>query len=116
VIRRIQFEFATKANSSVIAILLGKLGLSVDDPIDAFLQLCEAFSLGEELDPHLRSEKLVSATKVLLQRIGVSEEAKLCGDLNRGEGCKVYVFPPLLRQDKLMSRVQAQSPIWLPSI
>jgi hypothetical protein len=77
----------------VIAILLGVLGLSVDDTVDAFLRLCKKISLGDELDPHLRSERLVSATKVLLQRIGVSEESKLRGDLTRGGGCKVYVIP-----------------------
>jgi len=77
----------------VIAILLGVLGLSVDDTFDTFLRLCKEISLGDELDPHLRSERLVSATNRLLQKISVSEESKLFGDLTRGEGCKVYAMP-----------------------
>jgi hypothetical protein len=77
----------------VIAILLGVLGLSVDDTVEAFLRISKEISLGDELDPHLRSERLVSATKILLQKIGVSEESKLLGDLTLGEGCKVYVIP-----------------------
>ena len=77
----------------MIAILLGVLGLSVDDTVDAFLRFCKEISLGDELDPHLRSERLVSATKTLLQKIGVSEESKLLGDLTLGEGCKVYAIP-----------------------
>jgi hypothetical protein len=81
----------TDCVSSVIAILLGVLGLSVDDASAAFIRFCEEVSLGQDLDPHLRSAKLIAATKVLLQGIGVPEESKLQEDLHRGEGCKVYV-------------------------
>jgi hypothetical protein len=57
--------------------------------MDAFLRICEEISLGEDLNPDLRSERLVSAAKVLLEGIGVAEDARFDG-LSRGEGCKVY--------------------------
>ncbi len=77
---------------SIIAILLGVLGLSIDETSAAFLRLCNEVALGEKMSPTERSEKLVVATKALLQEFNIPEETRLRGELNRGEGCKVYVF------------------------
>ena len=76
----------------MIALLLGVLGLSVDNAIAAFLRLCEQISLGEEVEAHVRSERFIDAIKMLLHEIGVSEGTKLRGGLNRGGGCKMYLF------------------------
>jgi hypothetical protein len=97
----------------VIAILLGVLGLPVDDTVDAFLRLCKEISLGDELDSHLRSERLESATRTLLQKIGISEESRLLGDLTLGEGCKVYAMPLYLTQSDITNCALAPSHTWL---
>jgi hypothetical protein len=107
-----QTKYATEQGARVIAILLGVLGLSVDDTVDAFLRLCKEMSLGDELDPHLRSERLESATETLLQKIGVSEESRLLGDLTLGEGCKVYVMPVYLTQSNITYCALAPSHTW----
>jgi hypothetical protein len=72
--------------------MLGFLGLSVDLASAAFLRMCKDVFLGVEISPQLRSEKLVAASRILLQELGIPEEARLYGDLSRGEGCKVYVL------------------------
>jgi hypothetical protein len=85
-------KYLTGRDYRVIAILLGVLGLSIEETITRFLQLCNEVTLCEDLLPRVRSEKLLTATKVMLQELNVSEEARFHGDINRGEGCKVYVF------------------------
>ncbi len=73
----------------MVAIFLGVLGLSIEETITAFLRLYSAVSLDEGIDPHKRSELLIAATKVLLLEHGIEENSRLCGDLIRGDGCKV---------------------------
>jgi hypothetical protein len=107
-----QIKYATEEGARVIAILLGALGLPVDDTVDVFLRLCKEISLGDELDPHLRSERLESATKILLQKIGVSEKSKLLEDLKLGEGCKVYVMPLYSTQSNITYCALAPSHTW----
>jgi hypothetical protein len=43
----------TEYDCSVIAILLGVLGLSLDNTSAAFVRFCEEVSLGQDLDPNL---------------------------------------------------------------
>jgi hypothetical protein len=54
--------------------------------------MCKDISLGEEISPQLRSEKLVTASKILLQELGIPEDSRLGGGISRGEECKVCVL------------------------
>jgi hypothetical protein len=76
----------------VIAIMLGVLGLSIDLASAAFLRMCKDISLGEEISPRLRSEKLVTASRMLLQELDIPEESRLRAGLSRGGECKVCVY------------------------
>lgn len=75
--------------SSVISILLGVLGLSVDETISAYVPLCKAVFSGEECSIQERSSVLVSATRELLRKLGVSEDSRLRADPSQDGGCRV---------------------------
>lgn len=71
--------------------MLGVLGLSIDHTSAAFIQLCEAASLGDHMEPKMRFNKLIAASTLLLQGHGVAETSKLRDNLRLGQACKVYV-------------------------
>ena len=83
----------------VIAILLGVLGFSIEAATIFFLRLCEETAIDKKMDPDVRSEKLVAVIKSLLSGIGVSEESRFQGEINWGDGCKVYVIRPQIAFD-----------------
>ncbi len=75
--------------SGVVAILLGVLGMTIEEANGAFLQLCKQVFPAEEITPEMRSELLITATEQLLGDCGVPKESKLRGDISKSAGCKV---------------------------
>ena len=74
---------------SLIAVLIGVLGLSVDETAEAFIRVCKDVFPTEDITPEARSQKLEVAIERLLKARGIPENAKLNGDVTFGGGCKV---------------------------
>jgi hypothetical protein len=74
---------------SVLAILLGVLGLSVTDARDAFATICLNVLGADESTAAMKSERLEESVKELLTRLHIPEDTRLEGDLNTVLGCHV---------------------------
>jgi hypothetical protein len=81
---------------SVIAVLLGVLGMSVQKAMAAFASICEEVFPQYGCDSTSRSKKLVCAMKRILDEVQLHEDARLEGDVDFAAGCHVYVLVSIL--------------------
>ncbi|CAG7847843.1 SubName: Full=Uncharacterized protein {ECO:0000313/EMBL:CCA77866.1} [Serendipita indica DSM 11827] len=77
----------------VIAILLGVLGMELDQASRAFGQICRATLLGEArtLAPEERTRRLEQVFKDILAELQVPEDRRLNSDVDLADGCKVAI-------------------------
>jgi hypothetical protein len=73
----------------LIAVLLGVLGLPVDEARDAFAQICERVFPSTECTKDARSALLVDALKALLARLQISPDIRLQNNLGINANCHV---------------------------
>ncbi|CCA67313.1 hypothetical protein PIIN_01144 [Serendipita indica DSM 11827] len=75
--------------ASLIAVLIGVLGLSIDEAAEAFIRICkDVYPTTENITPEVRSQYLETAISKLLRSRGIAEDAKLNGDVHL-TSCKV---------------------------
>ncbi|KIM26364.1 hypothetical protein M408DRAFT_50543, partial [Serendipita vermifera MAFF 305830] len=77
--------------AGVNAILLGVLGMTVAEATEVFIGICKKVFAADACDERLRSERLVLATKEVLDRLGVPHTTRLAGDIDRSAGCHVSI-------------------------
>ncbi|CAG7847829.1 SubName: Full=Uncharacterized protein {ECO:0000313/EMBL:CCA77866.1} [Serendipita indica DSM 11827] len=77
----------------VIAILLGVLGMELDQASRAFGQMCRATLLGEAcaLAPEERTRRLEQVIRDILAELQVPEDRRLNSDVDLADGCKVAI-------------------------
>ncbi|KIM20141.1 hypothetical protein M408DRAFT_30615 [Serendipita vermifera MAFF 305830] len=75
----------------VVAILLGVLGMTISDAMEAFIGICEKVFAPDPCDDTLRSERLVLATRIVLEKLEVAHDTRLVGDIDRSAGCRVSI-------------------------
>jgi hypothetical protein len=85
-------QILTKDDCSLVAIMLGRLRMNVNDAIDALLAVATAiFSEGsqEVPDPEINSKKLKGAIEDMLQTRGLPLNTKMYDRNSPQTGCKV---------------------------
>ena len=73
-------------------ILLGVLGMSIEDATAAFAEMCVTLFPNEGYDPESRSAKLEEVSKELLSKRGLSYVTRLRGETKLATQCKVCVL------------------------
>ncbi|KIM27514.1 hypothetical protein M408DRAFT_48879, partial [Serendipita vermifera MAFF 305830] len=77
--------------AGVITILLGVLGMTTSEATEAFIGICGKVFTADACDDRLRSERLVLATKDVLDKLDVPHTTRLAGDIDRSAGCHVSI-------------------------
>jgi hypothetical protein len=96
---RILFRYYDLFFFRLIALLLGVLGLPVDEGRDAFAQICERIFPSPDCEKEARSALLVEALEELLARLHIPREIRLQNNLGKNAGCHVYEQAPPRRFD-----------------
>jgi hypothetical protein len=75
----------------VIAILLGVLGMTVDDALTAFIGICEKVFAPNIYQETERSEILTTELKGILEGLNLPSDSRLAENLAHNSRCRVYV-------------------------
>ncbi|KAG8835003.1 hypothetical protein FRC18_001188 [Serendipita sp. 400] len=80
----------------ILAILLGVMGLTVDEATDVYIRICNSVFLDEFQTPEKRSRALLKACE---EELGQLKDAKLREDAQLLKGCKVALgYTPAIHQ------------------
>ena len=64
--------------------------MDVEEALDTFARICTSV-LSDERSPAERASKLEDITRELLDKYGISDEAKLFNEDDQSTSCKLYV-------------------------
>jgi hypothetical protein len=77
---------------SLIAVLLGLLGMTIEDAMEAFTTTCEEVFSPDVRDEGSRSDRLTAAIQKILDERQIPQSTRMRGDTDLAAGCHVYVF------------------------
>lgn len=75
----------------MVAILLGVLGMTIEEASNAFTAICEQVFSSNTTDATTRSKELALAMERILEELNIPCDTRLEADNNRAAGCLVYV-------------------------
>ena len=80
--------------SRVIAVLLGVLGMDLDQTSIAFRRMCSAtlFGAARSLTPEERTRRLEETIKEILMELQVPVDRPFNSDVDLSDDCKVFVY------------------------
>ncbi|KIM27449.1 hypothetical protein M408DRAFT_48791, partial [Serendipita vermifera MAFF 305830] len=78
--------------AGAIAVFLGVLGMTVAEATEAFIGICEMVFAVDACDDKLRSERLVLAIKVVLDKLDIPYTTRLAGDIERSAGYRSICY------------------------
>lgn len=81
---------------SVVAVLLGVLGLSIERATDAFGKICQRVFPAEGCSEIVRSARLADAMRSLLDELHIPTSTRLQSNIDTSFGCRVYVSSLLI--------------------
>ena len=88
------FQYCDLFFFRLIAVLLGVLGLPVDETRDAFAQICERIFPSPDCTEEARSALLVEALEELLVRLHIPKDIRLQNSLGGNSSCRMYEHAP----------------------